>query len=64
MVALSMIFSKLSVLAVATLLTGTTAQNNTEEYFEELERFWSYGRSPPVYPSRRPFLPPPIKEAY
>jgi hypothetical protein len=25
----------------------------TPEYFESLERYWTYGRSPPVYPSRQ-----------
>ncbi|KAH3915768.1 hypothetical protein HBI56_042120 [Parastagonospora nodorum] len=36
-------------------VSGTTAQitGNTSSpgYYENLERYWSYGRSPPVYPS-------------
>ncbi|KEY70196.1 hypothetical protein S7711_03416 [Stachybotrys chartarum IBT 7711] len=43
---------KLYLLASASLAGTAVAQNNTSDaYFEELERFWSYGRSPPVYPS-------------
>lgn len=36
--------------------TGVTAQiagnTSSPQYFEQLERYWTYGRSPAVYPSR------------
>jgi hypothetical protein len=34
---------------VSAQITGNTS---SPEYFEELERYWTYGRSPPMYPSR------------
>jgi hypothetical protein len=38
-------------------VTGVAAQipgnSSNPQYFEQLERYWTYGRSPPVYPSRK-----------
>jgi hypothetical protein len=48
--------SKALLLAGLVAATGVTAQisgnASSPQYFEELERHWTYGRSPPVYPSR------------
>jgi hypothetical protein len=47
------------VLLVASLIAATsvTAQisgnASSPQYFDELEKYWAYGRSPPVYPSRK-----------
>uniref|UniRef100_A0A0B7KQP3 Beta-glucosidase cel3A n=1 Tax=Bionectria ochroleuca TaxID=29856 RepID=A0A0B7KQP3_BIOOC len=45
-----MLFSSLLVVASA-LTTLADSDGTRKEYFDNLERFWSYGRSPPVYPS-------------
>ncbi|KAL2067677.1 hypothetical protein VTL71DRAFT_15773 [Oculimacula yallundae] len=48
-----MVNIKAYLLTCATLVVTATAHHNAsmQEYFEELDRFWSYDRSPPVYPS-------------
>lgn len=43
-----------AVISTAAQITGNTSN---PDYFEDLVRYWSYGRSPPVYPSRK-FFPP------
>lgn len=43
-----------SLLAVSDTTAQITGNTSSPGYFENLERYWSYGRSPPVYPSRKP----------
>jgi hypothetical protein len=41
-----------SLLAVTYAKAQTNRNISDTKYFEDLERHWSYERSPPVYPSR------------
>jgi hypothetical protein len=42
-----------SFLTVSDTTAQITGNTSSPEYYENLERYWSYGRSPPVYPSRK-----------
>jgi hypothetical protein len=40
-------------LAVTSVKAQITSNTSSPDYFEKLERHWSYERSPAVYPSRK-----------
>jgi hypothetical protein len=45
----ALLIASLVATSAATQISGNVS---SPQYFEELERYWTYGRSPPVYPSR------------
>lgn len=47
-----MLCGKVFLVALGLVPLSLSQDTQSKAYFEELERFWSYGRSPPVYPSR------------
>jgi len=54
LVAVGHVFTTFLLLSPAAAQNGTRATNDTEtDNVVDLELFWSYERSPPVYPSRK-----------
>lgn len=46
-----------TVSAAALLLVGSVSAESDSSKAAALEKFWSYGRSEPVYPTRKLFAP-------